>query len=127
MTVHAAKGLEFGVVAVADLGRSLPARLGPCGSPQADGPDGGEATRVGVQLGRLGRPGERYTTTRVTELAAERQRRRAAAYVAATRAKRRPVERDFQPGQPAEPSSETAHTSWSPCSVATSERGGGRG
>jgi ATP-dependent helicase/nuclease subunit A len=94
MTVHSAKGLEFGVVAVADLGRTLqlgwiPLRVAP-GSEE--GPDGGEATRVGVQLGRLGRPSERLGDYQeLTDLAAEREAEEEGrlAYVAATRAKRR--------------------------------------
>jgi ATP-dependent helicase/nuclease subunit A len=93
MTVHAAKGLEFGVVAVADLGRSLQLGWTPLRvAPGEDGPDGGEATRVGVQLGRLGHPGERlHDYEELTELAAEREAEEEArlAYVAATRAKRR--------------------------------------
>jgi ATP-dependent helicase/nuclease subunit A len=91
MTVHAAKGLEFGVVAVADLGRTLrlgwtPLRV----SPGGDEPD--ESARVGVQLGRLGRPSERLGDyEELAELAAEREAEEEArlAYVAATRAKRR--------------------------------------
>jgi ATP-dependent exoDNAse (exonuclease V) beta subunit len=93
MTVHSAKGLEFGVVAVADLGRNLqlgwiPLRV----APGEEGPDGGEATRVGVQLGRLGRPSERLgdyqeLTDRAAAREAEEEGR--LAYVAATRAQRR--------------------------------------
>jgi ATP-dependent helicase/nuclease subunit A len=94
MTIHAAKGLEFGVVAVGDLGRRLqlgwaPLRVAP-GTEEA--PDGGEMTRVGVQLGRLGRPSERLGDYQeLTELAAEREAEEEGrlAYVAATRAKRR--------------------------------------
>jgi ATP-dependent helicase/nuclease subunit A len=93
MTVHAAKGLEFDVVAVADLGRSLQLGWTPLRvAPGKDGPDGGEATRVGVQLGRLGRPGERlHDYEELTELATEREAEEEGrlAYVAATRAKRR--------------------------------------
>jgi ATP-dependent helicase/nuclease subunit A len=93
MTVHNAKGLEFGVVAVADLGRRpqlgwTPLRLGPA----EDSADGGEAARVGVQLGRLGRPGERlHGYNELTELAADREAEEEGrlAYVAATRAERR--------------------------------------
>ena len=93
MTVHAAKGLEFEVVAVGDLGRNLqlgwiPLRV----EPGEDRPDGGEATRVGVQLGRLGRPSERLGDYQeLTDLAAEREAEEEGrlAYVAATRAKRR--------------------------------------
>ncbi len=93
MTVHAAKGLEFGVVAVGDLGRGLQLGWTPLRvAPGEDGPDGGEATRVGVQLGRLGRPGERlHDYEELTELARDREAEEEArlAYVAATRAKRR--------------------------------------
>ncbi len=93
MTVHAAKGLEFGVVAVADLGRGLQLGWTPLRvAPGADGPDGGEAARVGVQLGRLGRPAERIGDYEdLTELAAEREAEEEGrlVYVAATRAKRR--------------------------------------
>ncbi len=93
MTVHAAKGLEFGVVAVADLGRSfqlgwIPLRVESAG----ERPDQGEAARVGVQLGRLGRPAARLhdyeeLTERANDRGAEEEAR--LAYVAATRAKRR--------------------------------------
>ena len=58
MTVHGAKGLEFEVVAVADLGRNLQLGWSPLRvQPGEEGPEGGELARVGVQLGRLGRPG----------------------------------------------------------------------
>ena len=102
MTVHGAKGLEFGVVAVADLGRNLqlgwtPLRVDPAAVFVAavdgqEGPEGGEVARVGVQLGRLGRPAERlHDYQELTELAADRDAEEEArlAYVAATRAKRR--------------------------------------
>jgi superfamily I DNA/RNA helicase len=57
MTVHGAKGLEFDVVAVADLGRNLQLGWTPLRvRPGEEGPEGGELARVGVQLGRLGRP-----------------------------------------------------------------------
>ena len=91
MTVHAAKGLEFGIVAVPDLGRSLhlgwiPLRV------EAEPPDGTESARVGVQLGRLGRPSERLGDYEdLKERAADRDADEEArlAYVAATRAERR--------------------------------------
>jgi ATP-dependent exoDNAse (exonuclease V) beta subunit len=93
MTVHAAKGLEFGVVAVADLGRNLQLGWTPLRvEPGEDGPDGGEAARVGVQLGRLGRPSERLGDYQeLADLAAEREAEEEGrlAYVAATRARRR--------------------------------------
>jgi ATP-dependent helicase/nuclease subunit A len=93
MTVHGAKGLEFDVVAVADLGRNL--QLGWASlrvEPGADGPEGPELARVGVQLGRLGRPAARlHDFQELTDLAAERDAEEEArlAYVAATRAKER--------------------------------------
>jgi ATP-dependent helicase/nuclease subunit A len=93
MTVHGAKGLEFEVVAVADLGRNL--QLGWSSlrvQPGEEGPEGGELARVGVQLGRLGRPAARlHDYQELTELAAERDAEEEArlAYVAATRAKHR--------------------------------------
>jgi ATP-dependent helicase/nuclease subunit A len=93
MTVHGAKGLEFGVVAVADLGRNLQLGWTPLRVRAGEeGPEGGELARVGVQLGRLGRPAERlHDYQELTELAAERDAEEEArlAYVAATRAKRR--------------------------------------
>ncbi len=93
MTVHAVKGLEFGVVAVADLGRTLrfgwsPLRI----KPGADGPDENGSTRVGMQLGRLGRPSARlHDFEELTELATAREAEEEGrlAYVAATRARRR--------------------------------------
>jgi ATP-dependent helicase/nuclease subunit A len=93
MTVHGAKGLEFGVVAVADLGRNLQLGWAPLRvRPGEEGPEGSEVARVGVQLGRLGRPAERlHDYYELTELAADRDAEEEArlAYVAATRAKRR--------------------------------------
>ena len=93
MTVHGAKGLEFDVVAVADLGRKLQLGWTPLRvRPAEEGPEGGELARVGVQLGRLGRPAERlHDYQDLTELATERDAEEEArlAYVAATRAKRR--------------------------------------
>ncbi len=93
MTVHGAKGLEFEVVAVADLGRNLQLGWTPLRvRPGEEGPEGGELARVGVQLGRLGRPAERlHDYQQLTELAAERDAEEEArlVYVAATRAKRR--------------------------------------
>src|SRR4051794_653491 len=93
MTVHAAKGLEFEIVAVGDLGRNLQLGWTPLRvAPAEDTPDSGEAMRVGVQLGRLGRPSERLGDYQeLTDLAAAREAEEEArlAYVAATRAKRR--------------------------------------
>jgi len=93
MTVHAAKGLEFDVVAVADLGRNL--QLGWASlrvDPGTEGPEGAELARVGVQLGRLGRPAARlHDFQELTDVAAERDAEEEArlAYVAATRARER--------------------------------------
>ncbi|MBA2546394.1 MAG: UvrD-helicase domain-containing protein, partial [Solirubrobacterales bacterium] len=93
MTVHAAKGLEFGIVAVPDLGRKL--QLGWVSLRVEAGeerPDGTETARVGVQLGRLGRPSERLGDyEELKELAADRGAEEEArlVYVAATRAERR--------------------------------------
>ena len=93
MTVHGAKGLEFEVVAVADLGRNLQLGWSPLRvRPGEEGPEGGELARVGVQLGRLGRPAERlHDYQELTDLATDRDAEEEArlAYVAATRAKRR--------------------------------------
>jgi ATP-dependent helicase/nuclease subunit A len=95
MTVHGAKGLEFEVVAVADLGRNLQLGWTPLRvRPGREGPEGGELARVGVQLGRLGRPAERlHDYQELADLAAGRDAEEEArlAYVAATRAKRRLV------------------------------------
>ena len=93
MTVHGAKGLEFEIVAVADLGRNLQLGWTPLRvQPGDEGPEGGELARVGIQLGRLGRPAERlHDYQELADLAAERDAEEEArlAYVAATRAKRR--------------------------------------
>ena len=102
MTVHGAKGLEFEVVAVADLGRNLQLGWSPLRvQPGEEGPEGGELARVGVQLGRLGRPAARlHDYQELADLAAERDAEEEArlAYVAATRAKRRLIlERNLQP------------------------------
>jgi ATP-dependent exoDNAse (exonuclease V) beta subunit len=91
--VHGAKGLEFDVVAVADLGRNL--QLGWASlrvQPGSEGPEGEELARVGVQLGRLGRPAARlHDFQELADLAAERDAEEEArlAYVAATRARER--------------------------------------
>ncbi|MFI4991581.1 MAG: UvrD-helicase domain-containing protein [Solirubrobacterales bacterium] len=82
MTVHAAKGLEFPVVCVADLGRQPNARLPDV---LVDGP------RVGLRLMRLDGGGSSPALA-YAELAAERRRREAEEedrilYVAMTRAR----------------------------------------
>jgi ATP-dependent exoDNAse (exonuclease V) beta subunit len=93
MTVHAAKGLEFGVVAVGDLGRSFNLGWTPLMvAPAEDVADEDETARVGVQLGRLGRQGERLGDYQeLSDLAAGRDAEEEGrlAYVAATRAERR--------------------------------------
>ncbi len=84
MTVHAAKGLEFPVVCVADLGRQPLVR-----SPKllVDG------DRVGLRLQRIG-DGDVYAALEFEELRSERRRREAeeedrVLYVAMTRARDR--------------------------------------
>jgi ATP-dependent exoDNAse (exonuclease V) beta subunit len=89
MTVHAAKGLEFPVVAVADLGRDLLQGGFP---PQIRiGRDGG-ATQVGLMLARLGKPSARmldYDELAERAQAGESEEALRLAYVAATRAESR--------------------------------------
>jgi ATP-dependent helicase/nuclease subunit A len=91
MTVHAAKGLEFPVVAVADLGRNLIAGPGP--SLRLADSDGAEGEpRIGLRLALPGR--ESVALGELAELADEQARKDAAeelrlAYVAATRAQER--------------------------------------
>ena len=94
MTVHAAKGLEFPIVAVAHLGRAILAGFPPAVRVAPDGPgtEGPERFRIGVRLARMGRPSEYlYDHDELKERAealdsAEAMR---LAYVAATRAQRR--------------------------------------
>ena len=84
MTIHAAKGLEFGVVVLADLGRQIPGggdgiRLGPDGS-------------VGLKLRRLGAPSQdafAYDELGELEKAADRKEDERVFYVACTRAQER--------------------------------------
>src|SRR5436190_13151958 len=84
MTIHAAKGLEFGVVVLADLGRQPPGggdgiRLGPHGS-------------IGLKLRRLGAPSEEafaYEELGEREKDAERAEDERVFYVACTRARER--------------------------------------
>ncbi len=96
MTVHAAKGLEFPVVAVADLGRRLSApappalRLAPAEEGASGDADAG-AMRVGLKLARLGhkRVGI-FDWQELEERAVERDREeeRRILHVAMTRAQR---------------------------------------
>jgi len=83
MTIHAAKGLEFGVVVLADLGRQPPGggdviRLG--------------ASSIGLRLRRLGAPSaDAFAYDRLGDRAkdAERQEDERVFYVACTRARER--------------------------------------
>jgi len=97
MTVHAAKGLEFPVVAVADLGRQLmiggrpPAvRIDSASGPEMNADDEEPAPpRIGIQLARFGAKAIRLYD--YDDLAEEAERDEVAescrlAYVAATRA-----------------------------------------
>lgn len=114
MTVHAAKGLEFGVIAVAELRRGLAGgrpdiRIGSlAGGAEAD-EDGVSALRVGLRLARPGR--ESLTLWDFEALKAEAAEAEAAeecrlAYVAATRARERLIlsgtfrESDLERGDP---------------------------
>jgi ATP-dependent helicase/nuclease subunit A len=88
MTVHNAKGLEFGVVAVPDLSRSLLAGSRP---PQL-ALGRGEESRIGMQLRRLGAPA--INLYDYSELCEDEKRRDSEEglrlfYVAATRARER--------------------------------------
>ncbi|HYB24791.1 MAG TPA: UvrD-helicase domain-containing protein, partial [Solirubrobacteraceae bacterium] len=100
MTVHAAKGLEFPVVCLADLGRQpnlqtpdLLVASSPASSPEGEGEGEGDGERVGLRLVRL--DGSRSTPALDYEsLCAERRQREAEEedrilYVAMTRARER--------------------------------------
>ena len=97
MTVHAAKGLEFGVVAVAELRRTLLAGGGGTdillGRPQSAGRDnGGASLRVGIRLPRAGRESLTlwdFDALQNEAAEAEAQEECRLAYVAATRARDR--------------------------------------
>jgi len=85
MTIHRAKGLEFPVVCVADLGR-VPWRSGPLLRLGRDG-------RVGVRLARPGTGGREnaldYDVLRDEQLEREAAEERRLVYVAMTRAEER--------------------------------------
>jgi ATP-dependent helicase/nuclease subunit A len=87
MTIHRAKGLEFPVVCVADLGR-VPFRSAPLLRLGRDG-------RVGVRLARAGTGRKEYAldylALRDEQFAAEREEERRLYYVAMTRARERLV------------------------------------
>ena len=91
MTVHAAKGLEFDCVAVADLGRKLSGGAHPPSLRIAyDGE--GDAPRIGLRLARAGAAsidlaGYRELNDRAADAEAEESGR--LAYVAASRARTR--------------------------------------
>jgi len=105
MTVHGAKGLEFPLVAVADLGRRIgggfppalrmqPAPSGEEPSHAGDEPShaGDGALRVGLRLARLGKKGKqifdyRELQEQADDLASAEERR--VLHVALTRAKER--------------------------------------
>jgi ATP-dependent helicase/nuclease subunit A len=101
MTVHAAKGLEFGTVAVADLGRPMLAGgrppdlwLGDVApiSREASTEEDGESRALGLRLARAGeRPITLWEYKRLQEEAAEADAAEGCrlTYVAATRAKHR--------------------------------------
>jgi ATP-dependent helicase/nuclease subunit A len=88
MTVHAAKGLEFPVVAVADLGRRLSGRPAEILIGRREEDEG----RVGIQLARIAAKGERlfdYEDLKDAVAEDEIAEECRLAYVAASRAERR--------------------------------------
>ncbi len=99
MTVHSAKGLEFPIVAVADLGRNLLAGGRPPSIRIAAAPDRAELedaaaapVLAGIRLARLGRKAIGifgYDRLELEAAKADREETCRLAYVAATRAKRR--------------------------------------
>lgn len=100
MTVHAAKGLEFPLVAVADLGRQPLAgfppalRLQPEATADSAERNDSGAMRVGLRLARLGRKGKRIfeyeELQRLADELSEAEERRIL-HVAMTRAEERLV------------------------------------
>ncbi len=89
MTVHNAKGLEFGVVAVPDLSRNL---LAGARQPLLAIGEGTEAPRVGMRLRRLGAPPvDLYDYAELCEEAKERDAEEGLRlfHVAASRARER--------------------------------------
>jgi ATP-dependent exoDNAse (exonuclease V) beta subunit len=84
MTVHAAKGLEFDVVAFADAGRDPNLRMPDLLAPS----DGRVAFRIPTRAGKLVAP-PLFDVLREGELAAELAEARRLVYVAMTRARER--------------------------------------
>jgi ATP-dependent exoDNAse (exonuclease V) beta subunit len=109
MTVHGAKGLEFELVAVPELGRRLLAgfppaiRIGTVEPADEREEDAASPLRIGLRLARLGRPSERLfdldeleERAKVEEAAEELR----LAHVAFTRAKRKLVmSGTYKPGR----------------------------
>jgi ATP-dependent helicase/nuclease subunit A len=96
MTVHAAKGLEFDCVVVADLGRGLaggrPAELRLAFDGSREDPDEPSPPRVGLRLARAGARSldvEGYRALTDQAAAAEAEESARLAYVAASRARER--------------------------------------
>jgi ATP-dependent exoDNAse (exonuclease V) beta subunit len=83
LTIHAAKGLEFKVVVVADAGRD---RYGPAGDEILCLPDGRLGFRVADPATGKRRPTRGYEEVKAAERAAEEAERRRLYYVAMTRA-----------------------------------------
>ncbi|MBM3666773.1 MAG: hypothetical protein FJW90_04715 [Actinobacteria bacterium] len=94
MTVHAAKGLEFPIVAVAHLGRLVLGGFPPAVRVAPGGPaeEGLDRFRIGVRLSRMGRPSEYlydYDELKERAEALDSAESMRLAYVAATRARER--------------------------------------
>jgi ATP-dependent helicase/nuclease subunit A len=103
MTIHNAKGLEYGVVAVPSLDRRLLAGTPP---PLRLGAPGEGARKVGMRLARIGGGPLRLfdydeICESADELASEEERR--LFYVAATRARRRLILSGIRPEKPSSP------------------------
>ena len=100
LTIHAAKGLEFKVVVVADAGRD---RLPPRGEEILCLPDGRFGFKVADPLTGRRRGAFDYEAVRRAEEAAEEAERRRLYYVAMTRAMDRLiVSGSFEPGKAAD-------------------------
>ena len=112
MTIHTAKGLEFPIVAVAGLGRSL---SGGGRDPELSlGRGAGGETRVGMRLARLGaRWVNMYEREELTEEGAELSsaEERRLFYVAATRARERLLLSGVMPAKAAKEETRTTPVS----------------